>query len=96
MRLKKIGLKVLRFRNEDIQNQIYTIQEYIELLIDDNMVDVGKLMVDIVNYFSGVCDIFSFWKINERVKDISLLILFILSIISIVVSSYNPFIYFRF
>ena len=43
--------------------------------------------------------IFSFTNIkvkNERVKDISLLILFILSIISIVVSSYNPFIYFRF
>lgn len=43
--------------------------------------------------------IFSFTNIkirNEKVKDILLLILFILSIVSIVVSSYNPFIYFRF
>ncbi len=33
---------------------------------------------------------------NEKVSDILLLILFIISIISLVVSSYNPFIYFRF
>ena len=33
--LEKKGLKILRFRNEDVQTQIYTIQEYIELLIDD-------------------------------------------------------------
>ena len=43
--------------------------------------------------------IFSFTNIkikDSRLKDILLLILFILSIISVVVSSYNPFIYFRF
>ena len=43
--------------------------------------------------------IFSFTNIkikNEKIKDILLIILFILSIISVVVSSYNPFIYFRF
>ena len=43
--------------------------------------------------------IFSFTNIrikNEKIKDVLLIILFILSIISIVVSSYNPFIYFRF
>lgn len=43
--------------------------------------------------------IFSFTNIkikNEKAKDILLLVLFILSIISVVVSSYNPFIYFRF
>lgn len=33
---------------------------------------------------------------NEKIKDILLIVLFILSIISIIVSSYNPFIYFRF
>ena len=43
--------------------------------------------------------IFSFTNIeikNEKIKDILLIIIFILSIISVVVSSYNPFIYFRF
>ena len=45
----------------------------------------------------GILFSFNVIKINnEKVKDILLLILFILSIISIVVSSYNPFIYFRF
>lgn len=45
----------------------------------------------------GIIFAFTNFKIkNEKIKDILLLILFILSIVSIVVSSYNPFIYFRF
>lgn len=45
----------------------------------------------------GIIFSFNVIKIkNEKVEDILLLVLFILSIIFLVVSSYNPFIYFRF
>jgi len=51
----------------------------------------------IIAFIFGIILSFTNIKIsNEKVKDIILLILFVLSIISIVVSSYNPFIYFRF
>ncbi len=42
----------------------------IDLLIDDNNIDLDILLKDIINHFSGECEIFSFWKINERVKDV--------------------------
>ena len=51
----------------------------------------------IVAFVLGI--LFSFTNIrikNEKIIDILLIIMFILSVISIVVSSYNPFIYFRF
>ena len=51
----------------------------------------------ILAFIFGILFSLNIVKVNDgKIKDILLLVLFILSIISIVVSSYNPFIYFRF
>ena len=51
----------------------------------------------ILAFIFGIIFSFNMIKIkNEKVNDVLLIVLFILSIISLVVSSYNPFIYFRF
>lgn len=51
----------------------------------------------IIAFIFGILCSFNAIKIkNEKTEDILLLVLFVLSIISLVVSSYNPFIYFRF
>ena len=51
----------------------------------------------ILAFIFGIIFSFNIIKIhNEKVRDILLLVLFILSIVFLVVSSYNPFIYFRF
>lgn len=44
----------------------------IDLLIEDGKLDYEMLLTDIIRYFSGACDVFSFWKINERFKDVLL------------------------
>ncbi len=51
----------------------------------------------ILSFIFGIIFSFNVIKIkNERIENLLLLILFVMSIIFLVVSSYNPFIYFRF
>ena len=51
----------------------------------------------IIAFVFGIIFSFNMIKIkNEKISNILLILLFIISIISLVVSSYNPFIYFRF
>ena len=51
----------------------------------------------IISFIFGIICSFNLVKIkNEKIENIVLILLFILSIIMLVVSSYNPFIYFRF
>lgn len=44
----------------------------VDLLVKDGTIDYESLMNDIVFSFSEECDIFSFWKVNEQIKEVLL------------------------
>ncbi len=42
----------------------------LDLFVDEELIDYELLIDDLTRYFSDICDIFSFWKINEHIKEI--------------------------
>ena len=42
----------------------------LDLLVEEDKVDYESLVCDLTSFFSNICDIFSFWKINENIKEI--------------------------
>ena len=61
-----VGCVVTKLYEKEGKNYFHII----DLLVDEEMIDYKQLLSDLICYFSNDSDIFSFWKINEQIKEI--------------------------
>ena len=61
-----VGCVVTKLYEKDGRRYFHIL----DLFVDEEMVDYESLLSDILCHFSKDCDIFSFWKINEHIKEI--------------------------
>lgn len=60
-----VGCLVTKIYEKDNKKYFHII----DLLVDNNKIEISQLIHAILSDFSGSCDRFSFWKINEQIKE---------------------------